>query len=713
MQKGEDYLTRALTIREGLVPGSSAVAASLGLLGKAYRLRGELTKAEEYYRRALSITEKLDASSLELARLLLGLAAVAEQRNDLPDAENYYRRALLIMQKVDPEGQDYAETLAELAGVVRQEGDLDGAAQLYRQALANLENKAIRVGGIQQDKSRYRGMHDRYYREYLDLLMEEGQVDLAFQVLDSSRSRTLLESLVNGNVEINGGVESAFGAGERALQRLLNIKSQQRVQMLGGKHTDGQLQAINAEIGELLYEYQQLRTETEAKNPKYAQLIHPQELSATEIQQLLDDDTLLLEYALGERSFVWLVARDSIKAYELPRRDEIEGVAHRVYELLRDRNGFTAQGHTERQIRARRTRIDSEYSTVAKELSRMIFGPIANRLERKRLLIVSDGALQYIPFSALPTPGVTNPTDLKARSMLDHRKVSQAWAPLIVEHEIVNLPSASILDELRRQKRGRRSPPKAVAVLADPVFDQADERVAREKLDKLPTPKLVAAASSEKSGRNGSLTRSADDLGLTRDGDFYLSRLLSTRQEADSIMAATPKGGRLKAVDFHASRELAISGVLAQYKIVHFATHGFLDSKHPELSGLILSLVNKQGKPLNGFLDLQDIYSLNLPVDLVVLSACETGLGQEISGEGLIGLTRGFMYAGATRVVASLWSVSDEATAELMARFYRLMQVNKMRPAAALRASQIAMWQQDRWKSPYYWAAFQIQGDWK
>jgi len=97
----------------------------------------------------------------------------------------------------------------------------------------------------------------------------------------------------------------------------------------------------------------------------------------------------------------------------------------------------------------------------------------------------------------------------------------------------------------------------------------------------------------------------------------------------------------------------------------------------------------------------------------VVLSACETGLGKEISGEGLIGLTRGFMYAGASRVVASLWKVSDVATAELMTDFYRAMEKDNLPPAAALRAAQIAMWKQRRWHQPYYWAAFQIQGEWK
>ena len=178
-------------------------------------------------------------------------------------------------------------------------------------------------------------------------------------------------------------------------------------------------------------------------------------------------------------------------------------------------------------------------------------------------------------------------------------------------------------------------------------------------------------------------------------------------------MAVTPPGKGMLALDFAASRRTATNVVLANYRIVHFATHGILDNQHPELSGLVLSLVDKQGRAQNGFLNLQDIYNLKLPVDLVVLSGCQTALGEQIQGEGLIGLTRGFMYAGATRVVASLWSVSDIATARLMAQFYRGMEQEHMRPAAALRAAQIKMWKEKQWSAPYFWAAFEIQGDWR
>ena len=169
----------------------------------------------------------------------------------------------------------------------------------------------------------------------------------------------------------------------------------------------------------------------------------------------------------------------------------------------------------------------------------------------------------------------------------------------------------------------------------------------------------------------------------------------------------------LLALDFAANRETAISGQLAQYRIVHFATHGLLNNVHPELSGIVLSLVDEAGRPQNGFVRLHEVYNLKLPAELVVLSGCRTALGKEVKGEGLIGLTRGFMYAGAPRVVVSLWPVSDKGTAELMKRFYQGMLGKGLRPAAALRAAQIAMWKSKWWDAPYYWAGFVLQGEWR
>jgi CHAT domain-containing protein len=192
-----------------------------------------------------------------------------------------------------------------------------------------------------------------------------------------------------------------------------------------------------------------------------------------------------------------------------------------------------------------------------------------------------------------------------------------------------------------------------------------------------------------------------------------LIRLRFSRLEADEITRLAPDNERLEALDFAASRATATSDDLRQYRIVHFATHGLINNLHPELSGIVLSLIDDQGRPQNGFLRLYDIYNLRLGADLVTLSACQTALGKKYEGEGLVGLTRGFMYAGAPRVVASLWRIDDRATAELMKRFYQGMLRERLRPAAALKAAQVSMWKDKRWQAPHYWAAFTFQGEWK
>jgi CHAT domain-containing protein len=281
--------------------------------------------------------------------------------------------------------------------------------------------------------------------------------------------------------------------------------------------------------------------------------------------------------------------------------------------------------------------------------------------------------------------------------------------PMVVDYEIVNLPSASVLALLREETRPRTPPPGAVAVLADPVFEFDDPRldeVHREGRLKAPPISTGAAASATVTGALASG-------GFVRDGTVSVPRLASTRQEADAIVAAAREGRTLRAVDFDASRATAMSHELAGFRILHFATHGVFNNDNPALSGIILSMFDSQGRPQDGFLRLHDIYGLQLPAELVVLSACSTALGKPVKGEGLVGIVRGFMYAGAKRVIASEWKVEDQATGELMGRFYSELLDQHRSVAGALREAQLAIRAQSRWESPFYWAGFVLQGEWQ
>jgi CHAT domain-containing protein len=270
------------------------------------------------------------------------------------------------------------------------------------------------------------------------------------------------------------------------------------------------------------------------------------------------------------------------------------------------------------------------------------------------------------------------------------------------------LPSASAIAALRAQTAGRAPAQKLLAVFADPVFDPSDPRVASGPS----AGKQLALAQPP----DANASRLLEHLAVTQSGGdtrLRIPRLPFTLQEADRILNVAHDPSDLKATGFEASRVEALSGVLGQYRYLHFATHGYLDTERPELSALVLSQLDRQGRPVDGFLRVNDIYNSRLAADLVVLSACQTGLGKEVRGEGLMGLTRAFLYAGVPRVIVSLWSVDDRATAELMAAFYRSLLRDHKRPSEALLAAQQELRKHKEWQAPYYWAAFVQQGDWR
>jgi CHAT domain-containing protein len=315
----------------------------------------------------------------------------------------------------------------------------------------------------------------------------------------------------------------------------------------------------------------------------------------------------------------------------------------------------------------------------------MLLGPVADQLGNRRLVVVTEGALQHIPLEALAVP--------VAQTAGQNGLGASASRFLIEEHEVVALPSVSTLIAIRTARNRTGSPSKLLAVIADPVFSGSDDRVQRE-----PVSRGIAQAAT----RENSEIR-------TRDG--ALARLTYASEEADSISAAAPRGTTLVAKGFDANRDLAMSSEVGQYQILHFATHGFIDSDHPELSSIVLSTVDRNGNETNGLMPLYDIYSLDLSAELTVLSACQTALGKDIKGEGLIGLTHSFMSAGSNTVVATLWKVDDRATAVLMADFYESMLQKGMSPAAALRSAKLKMMRDKQWSAPYYWAGFVLQGE--
>jgi CHAT domain-containing protein len=585
------------------------------------------------------------------SRAIAARRALARAEADLGNVDGARRgfaEALEQAQALDDVGEQ-ALILAEAGRLERDAGRLQEALQRLESARTLFESFRSEITGEHLRARHFATVRETYER-YIDVLMQldrsKADPDLvakAFVAAERSRARGLLDVLIRAQIDTDGNPE--LSNEELELRQELSAKVQARFDLPPGPRADalrGEIQALSTR--------QQIIEGQLARESGYAELTQPP-LTIPEVQGLLDDGTALLEYLLAEpRSYLWVVTRGSLKAYELPGKSQIEALARQAYEAL--------STSSERDVSGQRR--------VLALLSRQLLAPALDGLDGKRLAIVADGALQYLPFAALPVSG--SPA---AASFLNH------------EHEIVMLPSASVLKEIRRMEAARPRSPLSLAIFADPAYHGSEPTS--------PTPPQMFPATLRGPG---------------------LERLSWTRHEAEQIAAEAAGHEVLKALEYDATRELALSDRLSGFRFIHFATHGFLDSDHPDLSGLALSDIDKDGHPRNGYVLLQDLYSLHLRADLVVLSACDTGLGRDVRGEGFLSLTHGFLHAGASQVIASLWPVRDRAAAELMQRLYRAMLRDGMRPAAALRAAQLEMQSQRTWRDPYFWAAFVAQGDW-
>src|SRR6266542_3087452 len=747
MQKALEKYNEALPIRQA-ISDRRGEAVTLGNIGTVYRSLGDMQKALEKHNEALPIFRALGfrreeattlssigliyhslretQKALEIYNEALPISQATGDRfteglilhnigmayNSLGEAQkalDKFNEALSIRGAIGARSEE-AQTLLGIAQVEQKRGNLTLARQSLEQAVGIIESLRANISG-QGLRAFFFASRQEIYQSYIDVLMQMHKQNpaaafdsLALEISERARARSLLELLKESRADIRQGGDSSLLERERSLRRQINEKAAAEVRLLSRKHTPEEAAAAAKEIAAITTEYEELQGQIRARSPRYAALTQPQPLGLAEIQQLvLDPDTLLLEYSLGDdASHLFLVSQTSLTSHRLPKRAEIEAAARRVREMLTAPQ--PQPGDTEAKRQARVKEAGETYWKQAAELSRMLLGPVASQLGRKRLAIVADGALQYIPFAALPAPSPGND---------EGRNSGAEPQPLFVDHEIVSLPSASTLATLRRETAGRKPAEKSLAVLADPVFTDDDTRVRRDVGKVGAKEKTRSADSDEMDIVSLQMSRSGRETGVIG-AEAGFGRLLSTRREAGAISALVPERERMQALDFEASRTTALRPELGEYRIVHFATHGMLNNIHPELSGIVLSLVDKEGQPQDGFLRLQDIYNLKLPAELVVLSACQTGLGKEIKGEGLIGLTRGFMYAGAPRIVASLWKVDDRATSELMKRFYQgMLGPEALRPAGALRQAQLSIWKQKQWREPYYWAAFVLQGEWK
>ncbi|MBD2298420.1 CHAT domain-containing tetratricopeptide repeat protein [Nostoc sp. FACHB-190] len=692
-QQALSFYNQALSLRRA-VGDRSGEAESLNNIGKIYSDLGEKQKALSYLNQALPLLRAVGDRSGE-ATTLNNIGTVYDDLGEKQQALSFYNQALPLLRAVgDRSGE--AGTLFNIASVERDNGNLETALTQIEAAVKIIEGLRTEIKSQDLRTSYFATVQD-YYKFYIDLLMQlhkqsptKGYAAEALHISERARARVLLELLTEANAKIRKGVDPKLLAQEQSLQEQIDAKDKLRRDLISKAAPAAAIQELKQEIANLLNQYKQLQTQIRTTSPKYAALTDPEPLKSAQIQQQLDANTVLLQYSLGkERSYLWVVTPNSLDSYELPAQAQIEKAA----------NNF-------RQSLVKPSATSKQQAAAATQLSQIILAPVANKLANKRLVIVADGVLQNIPFAA-----ITDPT------------TQESYQPLLINHEIVNLPSASTIAILRQETQKRPKAPKAIAILADPVYKADDSRVTGKPEPLSITPELDVSPADANNKDN-----KPEDNSITSDLDLQRSalsrsarnfnrndweRLNGTREEAQAILKLGSAKDSLAAFGFDANYDWITNPQLSQYSVIHLATHGFADDINPELSGIVLSLVDKQGKPQRGYLRLNDIFNLDFPADLIVLSACQTGQGKEIQGEGLVGLTRGFMYAGSPRLVVSLWDVDDEGTKELMSEFYRQMWKEGKSPVAALRAAQLSLWQNPNWRKPLYWAAFTLQGEWR
>jgi len=731
-----DYSTALVNYQKALSmlgdnPTGDVAAGSMFKIARMQRLLGNLDESLRSYERCLQLSRAAGKQRTEVNALNEVALIYASKGNREQTVAQYGRIVKFYARISDPRGQ--ATTLTILGNFLARNGEKQEALASYKKALAFSEScgdKSVLIAtlsslarvnrdlGALEDALRYAqrsiqivedlrtnvatpdfrtsyfsGVRQQY-ELLIDILMRcenawpgRGYAAQAFLGSENARARSLIDMRAEVGADIRTGVSPALLERERGLQGLLRAHAAYQMDLSVRKSDAHTTAEVARQIDDLRDEYLQIEAQIRDRNPRVLALKQSAPLSLEQVQKdLLDDDSVVLEYALGEeRSYLWVISRTSFGSYELPSRNNVEAAAQDVYQ------GLTARqlvGKLDSGYQANVDVSDASYSEKALSLSRMLVGPANAQLGTKRLLVVTDGLLQYIPLDALPVP---EPEKVGADPISDR-------LPLVALHEVVMLPSLSTLAAIRQEKNRSQADDKIVAVLADPVFDNGDDR-----------------APGNTSGRGASFTGNPNAPALrgiqVPAFDSAPARLTHAAEEANAIVAVAPHGSAMLALGFDATRETAMSSLVGEYRIVHFAAHGFVNKEHPELSGILLSTVDRSGNKTNGFVPVRDIYNLNLSADLVVLSACESALGKDVRGEGLVGLTHGFMASGSKSVIASLWKVDDRATSMLMAEFYRSMLQDGLSPAAALRSAKEKIRREKSWQAPYFWAGFVLQGE--
>ncbi|MDX6404842.1 MAG: hypothetical protein QOH70_2297 [Blastocatellia bacterium] len=595
----------------------------------------------------------------------------------------------------------------------------DDALDAYREALKTVET--IRAGSLRADESRStflattKDVYDEAASAFAEMALLSSPsggsltgkaLDYSaesFRITEAGRARSLLDMLSEVNAQITEGVPA-----DLLKRKQDNLDRQQEIaqQLTGVSLAADQKQKpaqMEGDLDKLQTEFDDIENQIRTASPRYAALTGAQPQTLADVQQkVLDDGTVLLEYSLGnDSSYLFAVGRSSVALFKLSPRSNLDKLATDFRaqlippRLQRRIVGIDVVADPQRGLGLVEGPSENLPAFVAASnaLYKAAVEPAISAIGDKRLLIVADGALNYIPFEAL----------VKTTDGADYSALSY----LVKTNEIVYAPSASVVAAIRGANPTASSVAgKRILLVADPIFSSDDPRLKAGG---------AVQATGEARGLGLGLESAINDVtdSSAPAGGLHLARLVGTRTEAEEIarIAKTSGGQSDLWIDLNASEDNVRSRDMNNYRVIHVATHGLLDAQRPQFTGVVLSLVGNKSN--DGFLRTDEIFNLRMNPSLVMLSACETGLGKEKRGEGVIGLMRAFMYAGAPTVGVSLWSVADKSTADLMTDFYKRFLGAGAPASSAMRDAQLSMISAKKYSAPFYWAPFVLVGEWK
>ncbi len=650
--------------------------------GNCNTAKGEYQKALENYQVALSLFQK-NKANVQTFRVKNEVGKVSLLNNNLFIAKKLLYESLAFNEKT-ADISIQADILLNIAKIEQLENNLETALKLNSQSIKLTELFYSETDNSNLKRSYFSSVYERY-ELFIHLLMQKQKQspseDYAIQALqasEKSRSRSLLETLRLSEANFTKDANPQILEKEKETRNLLSLKTNKLTELLSSNAVQAEIDKIDDERRTLENELEIIKADIKQQSPIYSAIKNPPPFDVAEFQQnILDEKTVLLEFALGEKeSYLWLVSKNEVSSFVLPSRNVIENRIDKLLETFEAKQNLPTDSP---EIYLQKNEdLDNFFASESKLLSNDLLEQVVDKLTDKRLIIVPDGKLSLLPISALPSP---NSDEL-----------------MIVSNEIIYEPSASLLNILPNLQTAKQLPTKDLLVFADPVFSNSDSRFTQN--------------TEEKNSIFEVLGLNLRDFRIV-DSNGFIKRLPASQKEAESIAETVGSSRTEIASGFGANRERVIKSNISDYRMLHFATHGLIDIKRPEVSSIVLSTFDENGNNIEGFLRLQDIYSLNLASDLVVLSACESGVGKDVKGEGLMSMNNAFLQAGAKSVVSSAWKVDDNATALMMSNFYSNLIDKGLTPSEALRQAQIKLSKSAQYKSPFFWAAFTVQGEFK